>query len=329
MNKFRLDHPVLFWLITALLVLFLIVTVIWLLGQISAAPATVTSDNPAFAKATQMVKEAQSFAATATAVEEGRVALDKAAEEAAILKGLPTATATPAATSTPAATATLATPTECPEKPSENGIAYVLLGRDSEDRCSYQAIILPPTPTPAPTLSPLEVFNIGATQAAATAQAMPPTSTPAPAAPAVQAPAQPAAPAVTSAPVISSGSGIFTEIHPLQDDQCQPLSSGQPMVWKDYVRDAKMVRIYAHDGKGELGSEICRGVTDWGWRVPWDGMETYEGAQKYAMEEAWRVMEIIDANPAFPQGDPVIRIEVYYLTELVWVYPMPTATPTP
>jgi hypothetical protein len=60
-------------------------------------------------------------------------------------------------------------------------------------------------------------------------------------------------------------------------------------------------------------------------------MESFDGAKKYAMEEAWRVLASIDPNPAFPQGDPIVRIEVYYLDQLIWVKDLtiPTATPAP
>jgi hypothetical protein len=316
--KFWLDHK----LAISLTVIALVVlgAMIYFGGRlVSSSTETPVSDNPAFAKATAMVKDAQTFAATATANEDGRVALQKAAEEAAILKGLPTATETPQPTSTPASTATPAATIDIPAT-----ISAALT----------QAAPAPTaTPTAQPTQDLLSLFTEWQkTQVAA----LPPTMTPAPptmtpAAQPAQPAAAPAAPAQPAAPVISSGSGIFTEIHPLQDGQCQPLSSGQPMVWKDYVRSQKLVRIYAHDGKGELGSEICRGVTDWGWRVPWDGMESFDGAKKYAMEEAWRVLASIDPNPAFPQGDPIVRIEVYYLDQLIWVKDLtiPTATPAP
>ncbi len=109
----------------------------------------------------------------------------------------------------------------------------------------------------------------------------------------------------------TTGNDLYTNIHPFGMGECNPLSAGVPYVWKDYVRSEQLVKIFAHDGRGEEGSKICRDVYDWGWRAAWDGFRTYEGAKTYALEEADRVLNSKDANPAFVGKDPVKKIVVY------------------
>jgi len=152
-------------------------------------------------------------------------------------------------------------------------------------------------PTAMPTAQPTTMPTAQPTQQPTLAPTVAPTQAP------TQVPTQ--VPTVAA----TAQSDLYTMVQPIDLHQCQSLSAGAPLVFKDYVRSQKLVKIFAHDAKGS--GEICRDVFDWGWRVVWTGFKTYLGAQTYALEEADRVKTAVDANPANPQGDTVVKIEVY------------------
>lgn len=117
--------------------------------------------------------------------------------------------------------------------------------------------------------------------------------------PAAQAAATPAA-AKTPAP---------SAFRVLDMNECQDLTLGTIVVYKDYKYSEKEVVIGVHNGQGAPGSKLCR-EAKWPayWRVVWVGFADVASAETYAAEEAARVAAAKDANPQAPGADPVTKV---------------------